>query len=83
MSCLMKQHGDLITMAVHLSEICKHGIKLVSFSTVCIGAGGSITDSDDEADAVDAEGVPLFMWQALGDLGAPVAPPEPQPFDGA
>ena len=43
------------------------------------GAGGNITDSDDEADAVDAEGVPLFMWQALGDFGAaqPQAPHGP------
>ena len=43
------------------------------------GAGGSITDSDDEADAVDAEGVPLFMWQALGDFGVaqPQAPHGP------
>lgn len=26
---------------------------------------------------VDAEGVPLFMWQALGDLGAPMQGPPP------
>ncbi len=43
------------------------------------GAGGNVTDSDDEADAVDAEGVPLFMWQALGDFGVaqPQAPHGP------
>ena len=43
------------------------------------GAGGNITDSDDEADAVDAEGVPMFMWQALGDFGVaqPQAPHGP------
>ena len=34
------------------------------------GTGGSVTESDDEA---DADQVPLFMWQALGDLGAPKA----------
>ncbi len=41
-------------------------------------AGGNVTDSDDEADAVDGDGVPLFMWQALGDLGAPM----PIPYQG-
>lgn len=40
-------------------------------------AGGNLTDSDDEADAVDGDGVPLFMWQALGDLGAPMQPQPP------
>ena len=44
-------------------------------------AGGNVTDSDDEADAVDGDGVPLFMWQALGDLGAPVPIPHQGPLE--
>ena len=43
------------------------------------GAGGIVTDSADEAVAVAGDGVPLFMWQALGDLGGPM-PMEPAPM---
>ena len=61
-----------ICSAILCSASCCNAADSPAAMTMSVvdGAGGSVTDSDDEA---DADQVPLFMWQALGDLGAPVA----------
>ncbi len=75
--CLNAALQMLVYTSVHGRLIRADIWTLTQVEHLMHDAGGNLTDSDDEADAVDGDGVPLFMWQALGDLGAPMQPQPP------